>query len=182
MESQTKNGREKGASPRYMQASAPWNGGTVHTHMHTAHPRRGPRAGDGRVGPSEGAGGPAPLTMNAAGLRGARPAAPCPGGRAGLRGGTSGGGSGGRGRQSAQSRADAAQPIRDSGSARQAWLAGTLGNGAGPGRGWRANPGSPRPRVGGVPPAPGALRTLDKPLQARSLEMRCPAPLRTGPA
>lgn len=61
-----------------MPAHAGFMGGTDECDTCTrAHPRRSlrPRA----VGQaSEGRGRPAPLTMNAAGLRGARPAAPCP--------------------------------------------------------------------------------------------------------
>lgn len=56
---------------------------------------------------------------------------------------------GGRRRQAAQSRADAAPPIRGSVSARQAWLAGTLGAGGGPGAGLGRTP-SPA----GVAPGP----------------------------
>lgn len=132
--------------------------------------------------------GPAPLTMNAAGLRGARPAAPCPSGRTGLRVGTSGRRlrrlrrTGGRGRQAAQSRADATQPIRGSGSARQAWLTEDLGAGAGLGRG--EDTGSPGP-LGSLHLRPGrrvTRRPQDPQVPTRAGGSRCgmPAPIQPG--
>lgn len=151
-------------------------------------------SGQGQAGgpPGGACAGPAPLTMNAAGLRGARPVAPCPSRRAGLRGGTSGRRlrrlwrTGGRGRQAAQSRADAMQPIRGSGSARQAWLTGDPGAGAGLGPGKDAGPTEPA----GVPAPParqegraepsGPLRVCPRGLGGS----RCgtPAPIQPGPS
>lgn len=66
--------QEGGAAP----AHAGFMGGTDECDTCTrAHPRRSLRPRTGGQA-SEGRGRPAPLTMNAAGLRGARPAAPCP--------------------------------------------------------------------------------------------------------
>lgn len=113
----------------------------------------------------------APLTMNAAGLRGARPAAPCPSERAGAPGRASGGGCGGSGGSGAGGGGRplnrAQMPRRRSacsGSARQAWLARTLGGGEGRpllpevlGFDWPAARGgrgalSTSERGGGIPP------------------------------
>lgn len=75
---------EEGASPQpHASFSSLEQMRVTHTHTHTGAPTLGPPAGDGQADPRRGAGGaPAPLTMNAAGLRGARPAAPCPSERA----------------------------------------------------------------------------------------------------
>lgn len=140
-----------------VQASAHWSSRVQHTHA----PMQAP--------------GPAALTMNAAGLRGARPAAPCPGGLRRAAPGTSGGGSAaarragaGAADRSVARRCRAADSIARSVSARQAWLAG---GGAG-----RA-PGSLRPPPGARPTPGGSLggtASAASPAQQQRWEMHAP--------
>ena len=147
MESQTKNG--KGGGRRITAATCKLQlVGTDACNTDTctrAHPRWGLRpvtGGQTPGGAREGRGrGPGPTHHERRGAQRRAAGGSMPE-RAGERASNRGSAAGpraaapaaGRGRQAAQSRADAAQPIRGSVSVRQAWLAGTLGAGRGWGR------------------------------------------------
>ena len=148
-------------------------------------------SGRGRAGGSPGGAcaGPAPLTMNAAGLRGARPAAPCPSGRTGLRVGTSGrrlrrlrqtGGRAGAAGRSIARRRHAANPRLGFGTSGLAHRGPGSWGGAGAGE----DTGSPGP-LGSLHRRPGrrvTRRPQDPQVPTRAGGSRCgmPAPIQPG--